>query len=148
MKSIIIVSFLFSCIPCFSQNHESLYIDTLSVVLCDKRELVYLFEYNSLDTLCLCNNEKATKLFRYRIGKLKLFIEDNRRETVSDNDYKIMLNFILLTGIDSEINGNYVGFSNPTMRDIERWEEWFNNNKDYICWYKEKNILFQKKCKK
>lgn len=142
-----IIIFLFFYIFCFSQYCESSDNDSLSVILCDEREMVYLFEYNSLDTLCVCNNEKATEIFKYRMGKLKLFVKSNKGEAISVNDYKIMLNFMLLTGIDSEIKGDWVGFSNPTKRDIERWEEWFYNNKDNICWYQEKNILFLRKCK-
>ena len=48
-------------------------------------------------------------------------------------------------GIDTELGGNYIGYYNPTNADLEKWVAWFQEHKDYLCWYKEKNILFKRK---
>jgi hypothetical protein len=107
-------------------------------------EMVMMFECKFFDTIPICNNCEAVEIFEQRIDTLKLYI-DKKDEMLLDKIIRIILNFELLTNIESESDGNFIGKYNPTERDVERWEEWFHCNKNNICWYKQKNILYLKR---
>lgn len=145
-----IISLSLFCLSCFSQQPckhnmtQKLNADTV-LFLCDTREMYKLFEQNVFDTLSIpCDNEYAIKIFEGKIAKLKLYIKTNDGKLL-DEINNIMWNFVLLTNIESEIKGDWAGILFPTNKDIERWEEWFQEHKDRICWYEQKNILFLKK---
>ena len=109
-----------------------------------EREMYELFEKKVLDTLSIsCNNQDAIQIFEHRIKKLKLVLECIGEESLTEIS-NIILNFTLLTGIESESDGNYIGQYNPTTRDIERWEKWFCIHRKNICWYQKYNVLYLK----
>ena len=105
------------------------------------RELFRIFSQNVLDTISVCDNDLAIDTFEQRIDILKNY-SSKKKENVFGNIHYFVLNFVLLTGIDTELGGNYIGYYNPTNADLEKWIKWFQEHKDYLCWYKEKNILF------
>ena len=106
------------------------------------RELVDIFLSNFFDTIVLdCNNTTAIEIFEQRIDTLKSYTNKNR-ENIFGNIAYFVVNFVLLTGIETELAGNFTGYYNPTNTDLEKWKEWLQKHKDYLCWYKEKNILY------
>lgn len=107
------------------------------------KEMVDMFVSNLFDTISACNNNEAIVVFEQRIDTLQSYI-CNKNENNLTNIIRIVLNFELLTQIESESDGNFIGKYNPTNRDIERWIEWFVQNQTRICWYEEKNILYLK----
>ena len=153
MRLIIILLLGVFCVLCFPKHsHISNNIvqktdyDSISI-LCNEREMYKMFEQNIFDTLPIpCNNLEAVGRFEEKINKLKLFIR-NKDGKLLNEIVNIILNFELLTGIESESDGDYIGKHDPTDKDVERWLDWFYEHKDNLCWYKEKNVLFLKQCK-
>ncbi|MDR0206140.1 MAG: hypothetical protein LBI45_02650 [Bacteroidales bacterium] len=131
----------------FKETIETIINDTIW----DENSLFQTFFDDIFDTISECNNEIAVKIFGERLDIIKTYIAKRDNDEPNYALYKMLYslyNFELLTGIESESDGNYIGKLNPTLNDIEKWENWFQEHKDRICWYEQKNILFLKKREK
>lgn len=137
---------LISMITCFSisaQEKECLVNKQVNSSLNINMELVEMFVSNSFDTISACNNIRSIEIFNERINILKSYLK-GKNEKYLDKIIRIILNFELLTKINSESDANFIGKYNPTHRDVDKWVEWLEINKDRVCWYEEKDILFFK----
>ena len=101
------------------------------------KEMVELFISGAFDTTLICNNTEAIRIFEQRIDTLKNYISDKNTTSIT-NVFRLILNFELLTGIESESDANYIGKYNPTNVDLEKWIKWFEEHQDYLCWYRKK----------
>ncbi len=118
--------------------------------------MVYkLFESSRFDTLSsTCKNELAIQYYKWRLNEMKLYIlsvenEVLFREKIGSVSIGSLIdgiiNFESLTGIESESEHNFIGTYQPTKNDIFRWEKWFQQNKNFLCWDSEYNIIYLRK---
>ncbi|MDU1889467.1 MAG: hypothetical protein E6767_02150 [Dysgonomonas sp.] len=108
------------------------------------REMYNIFSQDVFDTISIYNNDSAINIFEKRINILGNYISGENEFSINYISY-VILNFELLTGIESESDSQYIGKISPTESDIRRWKLWFNKNKEHLCWYREKEILYFKK---
>ena len=108
-------------------------------------EMVDMYVNNYFDTVSVCNNCKAIKVFEQYISVVQSCIDENDFFNSKFEIMPIMLNLELLTNIESESDADFSGKYKPTNKDVEKWTEWFKEHKDHICWYERKNILFLRK---
>ncbi|QQT29116.1 hypothetical protein I6I99_17385 [Sphingobacterium multivorum] len=90
-----------------------------------------------------CNLQEGRRVFEEELQSIKLYIgnQDMKVDKISVSITRIEK----LTSIASESDGNYLGKFNPTVNDIRRWTTWYNENKDNICWDKDKQDFYLKK---
>ena len=152
MKKLILVKFFFTIglSLIFQQNNwaydinEWIYDNQDTSSYNYNRMIVEMFVANDFDTISICDNDLAIDTFEQRIDILKSY-SSKKNENIFGNIHYFVINFVLLTGIDTELGGNYIGYYNPTNADLEKRIKWFQERKDYLCWCKEKNILFSRK---
>jgi len=86
----------------------------------------------------ICNLKKGQEEFTKRIIDIKHYIEKEKAIDV--------INYVneleKLTNIDSESDINYFGKMNPTKNDLIKWNEWYENKKEIVCWDDTNNRLF------
>ena len=149
-KNVLITVFVLIANCCYSQqnnNIEDIKKTTPYIFdLCENREMVYMYVDGFFDTTMIsCNNEEAINVFEQRIEVLKIYIISQYESDLMQFAMNAIVNFELLTGIESESDADYIGKYKPTGGDLSLWLHWLSEHKDYLCWYKEKNILFLRK---
>jgi len=154
MKILFLLFGILFCSKMFCTNQIVVGIDTFHFEY--PQEIINLFDYNKIDSLSNdCNNEEALRVFNQFINILR-----NYRNGENSIDYMLMIRciltnlFILLRDSPlplledrplSETEGSFLDYTNMYEDIIMIFEEWFQMNKETLCWYKEKNILYQKK---
>ena len=145
---ILILSFNFTLLRAQNQQYDFLSELENQGAVNPHRDMVELFLSNFFDTITVnCNNTISIEIFEQRIDTLRNYA-DKDRENIFGNISYFVINFVLLTGIETELAGNFAGYYNPTNMDLEKWEQWFQEHKDHICLYEQKNILFLRKREK
>jgi len=142
---IILTVLLLNVCYCSSQeNIDNLYnmeIDTVSDF--DNRAIAEIYFSGILDSLhCDCNNGIATKKFLQKVRLLSKYIDGN--DGLINWVWNAIMTLELVTGIESESDGNYFGKLKPTKSDIIKWQYWFIENYNRLCWNDKKNILYLK----
>ena len=112
---------------------------------CGDREIFTILTSGILDTLSApCNNEQSINVFNQRIAAIRTFNKTENTLLWSEV-INIILNLELLTDIESESDADFIGKYRATEKDIERWEQWLIANKNNICLFEEKMILYLRK---
>ena len=132
---------------CYSQQHgdvEYIKNETPFIFdLCKNREMVDMYISGFFDTtLISCNNQKAITVFKQRIEVLKIYINSQYRSDLMQFAMNAIVNFELLTEIESQSDADFIGKYKPTEIDIVMWMLWLQDYKNHLCWYEQKNILF------
>lgn len=117
---------------------EHFYIDSMPLRTCLNTYYV-MFTSNQFDTInSSCMNKEAIFLYRDRLNKLKTLKIENY---IQDIYY---CNFLYMTGLgygflDEDDNVIIL------QSEIDAWENWLIYNKDRICWFKERNLIYIRK---
>jgi len=87
------------------------------------------------------NLQKVDSIFSHHFDALNLYLKD--RSTDSTGARLPMIYFLEnTTGIMSSGTITYIGKVGLTKDDIEKWKQWYNQNKSYLLWDdKNKKIL-------
>lgn len=111
-----------------------------------------VFKSSRFDTLSSsCQNELAIQYYKGRLNAMKLYLlsvenEDWFLAKIGDLSIDGVIdgieNFEFLTGIESESEANFMGKYQPTRNDVFKWEEWFQQNKEFLCWDDEYNVIY------
>ena len=146
-----IFQFLFKClffgftISAYAQNKiidsiniENFYIDSMPLRTSPRTyyDMNILNQFESISSPCM--NKDAIFLYRDRLNKLKSL-------KIENSIYNIYYtNFFFMTGIGyGLLDENEIPII--LQRDIDGWEMWLNDNKERICWDKERNLIYIKK---
>ena len=86
----------------------------------------------------VCNNLYAQTYILQKLHYIDTVVSTrvNKRSTII---YTTKVNETIneleqITSIISESTGNIVGRYQPTINDQIRWWNWYNTNKDFLCW--------------
>jgi hypothetical protein len=147
IQILLLLFFIFNSSICpFAQNTEidSIYIENFYIDSMPLKSYVgsyFSMTYlNHFDTITSpCKNKEAIFLYENRIEKLKSSIHE-------ENPFSFLYyeNFFFMTGLGKDSIDN---FNRPIIfqSDINDWEKWLIDNKDRICWFKEKNFIYIRK---
>jgi hypothetical protein len=117
-------------------------------------ELFHSIYFDSISNSC--NNQNAKFYFENRLNAMKIYIYcmlDNYNSIDSENIFLLdsilmgsimdgILNFQYLTGIHSESTHDFAGTYQPTKNDVLKWEEWYNLNKEFLCWDEKTGLIY------
>lgn len=143
-RCILILILITACITVIAQEPKQLLDKKKGAEPNSNVEMVQMFISNAFDTISICNNDSAISIFEKRIEVLNNYICDKNSSNLN-YIISIILNFELLTKIESESDGDFIGKYKPTYSDLNNWKLWLKENGCNLCWYKDKNILFLKK---
>jgi len=115
-----------------------------------------LYSSNYFDSITQpCDNFIAQKYFISRLNAIKIgFIFWENIELATKEDMQLITenmmnvffdgvrNFIPLTNIESESESDFFGTYQPTHNDIRLWEEWYNLNKEFLCWDEKTGLIY------
>ena len=149
-KNILIFILISVTSYCYSQqNHnlEDIKKTTPFIFnLCENRKMFNMYADGFFDTVMIsCNNKEAINVFEQRLNVLEIYIISGYKSDLFQFAMNAILNFELLTGIESQSDADYIGKYKPTEIDVVMWSLWLLDYKDYLCWYEEKNILYLSK---
>ena len=146
MKMFVLLSLFFNSFVLLHSQDNNNFTYSNDSVLWNVGELCEAFFDDKFDTISVCNNKVAISIFEERLSIIRTYILQRESEPMKEINIGTMLfslyNFEFLTKIESESDSNFFGTWAPTLNDIKNWKDWFSVNKDIICYYKEKNILF------
>jgi hypothetical protein len=122
-------------------------------------ELFHSIYFDSISNSC--NKENAKLYFVNRLNAMKIYIYcliDNYNSINAENIFLLdtilmgsimdgILNFQYLTGIQSESPHDFAGTYQPTKTDVFKWEEWYNLNKEFLCWDEKTGLIYCISCK-
>lgn len=100
--------------------------------------IILLIFYSKNCNAQTCDVKKGQEEFTKKIIDIRDYIEKEKSIDVISyiNDLE------KLTNIDSESDINFFGKMNPTKNDLIKWDKWYENKKEMICWDYKTNKLF------
>lgn len=87
-----------------------------------------------------CDNNIAKDIFKAELQFIESYL--NGEDVKLDKLSLIISKVEIITSIESESDGNYLGKFKPTNKDLKNWKFWYDSNKDNLCWDKDKNVLY------
>lgn len=146
----ILLVLVLSAISANSQNiaDEDIFCKTAilhSQFLPYTEKMAFFFnDYNEYDIIsCECNNQQAVIIFEKRVDLLQ---KRNKNEVWLPFLGNIMSNFSYLTKIQygtDRLSDGYNMVFNITENDFKNLRVWLAENKQNLCWHKEKNLLYK-----
>lgn len=76
-------------------------------------------------------DEKACKLYLDHLSKIETSLREDSGSIKINSSIEFLEN---VTKIKSQSDGNYFGRFDPTLKDLEKWSEWYETNKLRLKW--------------
>ncbi|MGV0936411.1 hypothetical protein ACTS9U_11640 [Empedobacter falsenii] len=102
--------------------------------------IILLIFYSKVCNAQTCDVKKGQEEFIKKIIDIRDYLEKEKSIDIVSyiNDLE------KLTNIESESDMNFFGKMNPTKNDLIKWNKWYENKKEIICWDYTNNRLFIK----